>query len=80
MRKIIGRVFFSLFWATVTYLIGVSLLFLNYNWVTFTQFVHQAEIESLLTLIIPAFISGGVGIKLLFPRPKTKAKPEKPAN
>ena len=45
----------------VTYLIGVALFFLNYNWATFVQFVKSFQLEVAITLIIPALIAGGVG-------------------
>ncbi len=61
MWKMVKRIMAVTLVTAVTYLIGVALFFLNYNWATFVQFVKSFQLEVAITLIIPALIAGGVG-------------------
>lgn len=56
----VKRVIAIILATAVTYLIGVALLFLNYNWTAFVQFVKNFQLEVAITLIVPALIAGGV--------------------
>lgn len=61
MGKRIKRIIAVLSATALAYLLGVALLFLNYNWTVFVQFVKETSIESLITLIVPALIAGAIG-------------------
>lgn len=60
MGKKILRIIFALFIAVLSYVIGVALCFLNYNWNLFTQFVKNFNYEVVITLIFPLLISCGL--------------------
>ena len=66
------RVLAAIVVAAVTYGIGVAILFLNYNWEVFVQFVKNFNIEVGITLIIPGVVAGGV-LHALWPRRKKKS-------
>lgn len=61
MRKMIVRILAVILATVATYTIVVALLFLNYNWTAFVQFVKNFQLEAAITLIVPALIAGGVG-------------------
>jgi len=72
MRNTMKRVLIALILGVVTYVIGVALLFLNYNWEIFTQFVKNCNVEVGITLIIPALVAGWV-LRSLWPRKNKKS-------
>ena len=72
MWKMVKRIMAVTLVTAVTYLIGVALFFLNYNWATFVQFVKSFQLEVAITLIIPAVIAGGVGHALWSREKKNK--------
>lgn len=69
MRSTMKRVLKAIGLGVATYAIGVALLFLNYNWEIFSQFVKNFNMEVGITLIIPAVVAGGV-LHALWPRKK----------
>lgn len=72
MKETMKRLLIALILGVVTYVIGVALLFLNYNWEIFTQFVKNFNVEVGITLIIPALVAGWV-LRTLCPRRKKKS-------
>lgn len=72
MRETMKRLLITLILGVATYVIGVALLFLNYNWEIFTQFVKNFNVEVGITLIIPALAAGWV-LRTLWPRRKKKS-------
>lgn len=60
MGNVAKRILVTLVLGVLTYVIGVALLFLSYNWTTFVQFVKNFNIEVAITLIVPALLAGWV--------------------
>ncbi len=61
MGKRIKRIIAVLSATALAYLLGVALLFLNYNWTVFVQFVKEVSIGSMITLIVPGLVAGAIG-------------------
>ncbi len=60
MRETMKRLMIALSLGVATYVIGVALLFLNYNWDVFIQFVKDFNIEVGITLVVPALVAGWI--------------------
>lgn len=70
MGKKIMRAIFALLVGGVSYVVGVALWFLTYNWEIFTQFVRDFSIEVAIMLIVPGVLAG-ILIAILWPNKKS---------
>ena len=70
MGKKILRAIFAIIAGGVSYVVGVALWFLTYNWKIFTQFVRDLNVEVAITLIIPG-VFAGILIAILWPKRKS---------
>ena len=68
MKKIWGFVR-AIAWAGIVWVSLIALLFLNYNWEVFTQFIRNFGVEAAITLLIPTFVAGLVCMRW-WPRKK----------
>ena len=70
MGKKFLRAIFAIIAGGVSYVVGVALWFLTYNWEIFTQFVRNLNAEVAITLIIPG-VFAGILIAILWPKRKS---------
>lgn len=49
--------------AVATWVSLIAILFVNYNWDVFVQFIRNFGAEALITLLIPTFVAGLICMK-----------------
>ena len=50
----------AIVWAAAVWLALVAILFVNYNWDVFTQFVKDFSWETAIVLLVPTLLAGVV--------------------